>query len=67
MRTALFESDWGPIALGLGVGCLMLVATLVALARPRGAWLRDRLDPYGRLDVRRRDCGDRRRGARLAA
>ena len=50
MRTALFESDWGPIALGLGVGCLMLVATLVALARPRGAWLRDRLDPYGRLD-----------------
>jgi tight adherence protein B len=51
MRTALFESSWGPLALGLGVGCIMLVATLVALARPRGAWLRTRLDPYGRLDA----------------
>ena len=50
MRSALFESDWGPIALGVGVGCIMLVAALVALARPRGAWLRSRLDPYGRLD-----------------
>jgi tight adherence protein B len=51
MRTALFESSWGPLALGLGVGCIMLVATLVALARPRGAWLRSRLDPYGRLEA----------------
>jgi len=50
MRSALFESDWGTIALGISVGCLMLVAALVAMARPRGAWLRDRLDPYGRLD-----------------
>lgn len=50
MRSALFESEWGPIALGVGVGCIMLVAALVALARPRGAWLRSRLDPYGRLD-----------------
>jgi len=50
MRTALFESDWGTIALGIGVGCLMLVAALVLLARPRGAWLHDRLAPYGRLD-----------------
>lgn len=50
MRSALFETSWGPIALGVGVGCIMLVAALVALARPRGAWLRSRLDPYGRLD-----------------
>ena len=51
MRTALFDSDWGPIALGLAVGCIMLAAALVALARPRGAWLRSRLDPYGRLET----------------
>src|SRR5262245_66032652 len=50
MKTALFESDWGAIAVAMGVGCLTLVATLVALARPRGAWLRGRLDPFGRLD-----------------
>lgn len=47
MRSALFDSAWGPLAVGLAVGCLMLVATLVALARPRGAWLRSRLEPYG--------------------
>jgi len=51
MRSALFESDWGAVALGVSVGCLMLVAALVAMARPRGPWLRDRLDPYGRLDA----------------
>jgi tight adherence protein B len=28
------------------VGCLLLLAALVALAKPRGAWLRSRLEPY---------------------
>ena len=51
MRTALFDSDWGPVALAIAVGCITLGATLVALARPRGAWLRSRLDPYGRLEA----------------
>ncbi len=46
MRSALFDSAWGPLAVALLVGCLMLVASLVALARPRGAWLRSRLEPY---------------------
>ena len=50
MRTALFDSSWGPIAVAICVGCLTLLAVLVALARPRGAWLRSRLDPYGRLE-----------------
>ena len=50
MTSALFHSAWGPTALAIGVGCLTLVASLVALARPRGAWLRSRIDPYGRLD-----------------
>ena len=45
VSTALFDSDWAPIAVAIAVGCLTLVATLVALARPRGAWLRHRLDP----------------------
>jgi tight adherence protein B len=50
MTTALFDSAWGPFALGLTVGCIVLVAVMVALARPRGAWLRSRIDPYGRLE-----------------
>jgi hypothetical protein len=50
VSNALFDSAWGSVALGLTVGCIVLVATLVLLAKPRGAWLRGRLDPYGRLD-----------------
>jgi tight adherence protein B len=46
MREALYDSAWGPLAVAVAVGCLMLVAALVALARPRGAWLRDRLGAY---------------------
>jgi tight adherence protein B len=47
MRAAFFDTAWGPLAVGLVVGCLMFVAALVALARPRGAWVRSRLEPYG--------------------
>lgn len=47
MRSLLFDSAVGPLVVGLAVGCLMLVATLVALAKPRGAWLKSRLEPYG--------------------
>jgi tight adherence protein B len=50
MTTALFDSAWGPFAIALTVGCVVLVAVMVALSRPRGAWLRHRLDPYGRLE-----------------
>lgn len=46
MSEALFDSAWGTIALAIAVGCLVLLAVLVATARPRGAWLRDRLGPY---------------------
>jgi tight adherence protein B len=51
MTDALFHSAWGPTALAISVGSITLVAALVALARPRGAWLRSRLDPYGRLQT----------------
>jgi tight adherence protein B len=47
MRSLFFDSAVGPLVVGLAVGCLMLVATLVALAKPRGAWLKSRLEPYG--------------------
>ncbi len=47
MRTLIFDSAVGPLVVGLAVGCLMLVAALVALAKPRGAWLKSRLEPYG--------------------
>jgi tight adherence protein B len=47
MRSLFFDSAVGPLVIGLAVGCLMLVATLVALAKPRGAWLKSRLEPYG--------------------
>ena len=50
MTTALFDSAWGPFAVALTVGCVVLVAVMVALSRPRGAWLRNRIDPYGRLE-----------------
>jgi tight adherence protein B len=50
MSSALFDSAWGPLAVALGVGCIVLVAVMVGLSRPRGAWLRTRLDPYGRLE-----------------
>lgn len=47
MRSLLFDSAVGPVLVGLAVGCLMLVAGLMALAKPRGAWLKSRLEPYG--------------------
>jgi tight adherence protein B len=50
MSSALFDSAWGSFALAVTVGCVVLVAAMVALSRPRGAWLRSRLDPYGRLE-----------------
>jgi tight adherence protein B len=62
MRDALYDSAWGPLAVGLAVGCLMLFATLVALSRPRGAWLRDRLGAY---DAEPAADGPRRPALRL--
>ena len=47
MRSLFFDSAAGALVVGLAVGCLMLVAALVALAKPRGAWLKNRLEPYG--------------------
>lgn len=47
MRSLLFDSAIGPLVVGLAVGCLMLIAALVAFAKPRGAWLKSRLEPYG--------------------
>jgi tight adherence protein B len=49
VNTALFESGWGTLAVALGAGLLMLAAALVAFAKPRGAWLRERIDPYDRF------------------
>ncbi len=51
MREALFDTAWGPIALALTVGCLTLLATLVALGKPRSAWLKGRLALYGGANV----------------
>jgi tight adherence protein B len=53
VSTALFDSDWGLIALCVAVGCLVLAAVLVATAQERGAWLRDRLGPYRGSDEER--------------
>ena len=50
MSNALFNSDWGLLAVGLTVGSAVLVAVMVALSRPRGVWLKNRIDPYGRLE-----------------
>jgi tight adherence protein B len=37
---------WGALVLGLGVALLVLTAAAFALASPRGAWLRQRLEPH---------------------
>ena len=47
MSSLLFDSAFGSVVIGLAVGCLILLAALVALAKPRGAWLSSRLEPYG--------------------
>lgn len=47
MRSVLVDSPWGSLVAALAVGSLMLLATVTALARPRGAWIRSRLEPYG--------------------
>jgi tight adherence protein B len=47
VKEALFDTAWGPIALALTVGCLTLLATLMALGKPRSAWLKGRLELYG--------------------
>jgi tight adherence protein B len=47
VKEALFDTAWGPIALALTVGCLTMLATLMALGKPRSAWLKGRLELYG--------------------
>jgi tight adherence protein B len=47
VSSLLFGSALGSVVVGLAVGCLILLAALVALAKPRGAWLTSRLEPYG--------------------
>jgi tight adherence protein B len=47
VKEALFDTAWGPVALALTVGCLTLLATLMALGKPRSAWLKGRLELYG--------------------
>ncbi len=46
MKAALLESNWGAVALGLSVGSLILLAALAAFARPRTAWMRNRIAVY---------------------
>jgi tight adherence protein B len=47
MKSLLLDTPWGTLAVGLLVGGLMFAAAVIALARPRSAWLRTRLEPYG--------------------
>jgi tight adherence protein B len=49
--TALLDGGWGTFVVALGAGLIMLVAVLVAFAKPRGAWVRERIDPYDRYRV----------------
>jgi tight adherence protein B len=58
VRTALFDTAWGVVAVALAVGSLTLVATLVVLSRPRGAWVRGRLEPYTGLGTTTLDDED---------
>ncbi|MGI9658150.1 MAG: hypothetical protein ACR2OD_04515, partial [Gaiellaceae bacterium] len=42
----LYESAWGPIALGLAVAVIALMVVSRVLARSRNAWLSNRLAPH---------------------
>jgi tight adherence protein B len=49
--SALLDNGLGTFVVALGAGLIMLVAVLVAFAKPRGAWVRERIDPYDRYRV----------------
>jgi tight adherence protein B len=56
------ESWWGPVVLGGAVTLLVLLAIGIALAAPRGSWLRSRLAPHvheRERELKRREHGDR--------
>lgn len=42
----LYESTWGPVAVGIVIGVLALIVSSYVLARPRSAWLKNRLAPH---------------------
>ena len=61
----LLESSWGPKVFGLVVGLVILVAALLALAQPKGSWVRARLRPH--TTATQRDSRPRAERDRLAA
>lgn len=60
LPSVLLESGWGPLAVGLAAGVIVLLAAGLAFSSPRGSWVRARLQPH--LGTKRR--GSRRRADR---
>jgi tight adherence protein B len=68
LPTAFVESSWGPLALGIAVGLILLLAVALAFAPGKGAWLKSRLKPH--VEAKRRTVaptGERKRFALFAA
>ncbi|MGH2995363.1 MAG: type II secretion system F family protein [Gaiellaceae bacterium] len=58
-----FGTVWGQVMFALVVGLIVLVACAFALAAPKGAWLKGRLDPHV---AKRRRVAERTRADRFA-
>ncbi len=64
----LFQTSWGPKAFAFGIGLIVLVAALLGLTRPKGSWVRARIQPHvGEKRRQSRRRADRQRLAAAAA
>jgi tight adherence protein B len=46
LPASFLHGAWGQLVLGLGIALLVLLGSALALSSPRGAWLRQRLEPH---------------------
>ena len=65
LPAVLYESAWAALLLGFAVGFCILLAAVLALAAPKGAWLRRRVNPHVAAHARAVKPSDERE--RLAA
>lgn len=62
--SVLLESSWGPTALALVIGAIVLVAVALMIKATQGSWVRGRIDPH--FERKSTDLAHRREGGRFA-